>query len=182
MADQRPCRSRVRAKPSTTDDPELGGPERPHHRAWSGGGRERDRRRADHPPVDDRGEVLDGRRRGLDRSGAKALGGVGAVGDAEDAPDRSPTWWIARVEVDVDQVLEIVERDRPDLDVAAGAAAPHVLVVDLGPLQPAAEVDVDRLPLGERVERGVAGLAVAVAGLLPAAERQVRLGAGRARR
>src|SRR5215216_3851572 len=52
------------------------------------------------------------------------------------------------------------------------------LVVDLGPLQAAAEVDIDRLPLGERVERGVAGLAVAVAGLLPTAERQVRLGTG----
>src|SRR6188508_2650899 len=55
-----------------------------------------------------------------------------------------------------------------------GAAS---LVVNLGPLQPSAEVHVDRLPLGERVESGVAGLAVAVAGLLPAAEWQVRLGA-----
>src|SRR4029078_5386333 len=55
------------------------------------------------------------------------------------------------------------------------------LVVDLGPLQPAAEVDVDRLPLGVRVERDVACLAVAVAGLLPAAERQVDLGTRRAR-
>ena len=62
-------------------------------------------------------------------------------------------------------------------------SAGHVrLVVDLGALEAAAEVDVDRLPLGVRVERGVAGLAVAVAGLLPAAEREVRLGAGRARR
>src|SRR5258705_9086099 len=53
------------------------------------------------------------------------------------------------------------------------------LVVDLGALQPAAEIDVDRLPLGVRVERDVAGLAVAVAGLLPATERQVRLRPGR---
>src|SRR6476659_1610894 len=61
------------------------------------------------------------------------------------------------------------------------STAPASLVVNLGALEAAAEVDVDRLPLGERVERRVAGLAVAVAGLLPAAERQVRLGAGRAR-
>src|ERR1700741_4552 len=56
-----------------------------------------------------------------------------------------------------------------------------LLIVNLGALQPAAEVDVDRLPFGEGVEGRVAGLAVAVPGLLPAAERQVRLGAGRAR-
>src|SRR6476660_3332809 len=55
-----------------------------------------------------------------------------------------------------------------------------LLVVNLGPLQPPREVHVDRLPLRVRVERRVAGLAVAVAGLLPAAEWQVRLGAGRA--
>src|SRR4249920_2577619 len=53
------------------------------------------------------------------------------------------------------------------------------LVVDLGALEPAREVDVDRLPLGIRVERDVARLAMAVAGLLPATERQVHLGAGR---
>src|SRR5439155_1772464 len=55
-----------------------------------------------------------------------------------------------------------------------------LLVVDLGALEAPREVDVDRLPLGKRVERGVARLAVAVAGLLPAAEREVRLGARRA--
>src|SRR6187200_2256833 len=55
------------------------------------------------------------------------------------------------------------------------------LVVDLGPLESAAEIDVDRLPLGERVERDVPGLAVAVPRVLPAAEREVRLGARRAR-
>src|SRR5689334_13522956 len=54
------------------------------------------------------------------------------------------------------------------------------LVVDLCPLEPATEVDVDRLPLGVRVEGGVAGLPVAVPGVLPAAEGQMRLGAGRA--
>src|SRR6476661_5961910 len=53
------------------------------------------------------------------------------------------------------------------------------LVVDLCALEPSREVDVDRLPLGVRVERDMARLAVAVAGLLPAAERQVDLGAGR---
>src|SRR3954447_21540099 len=51
------------------------------------------------------------------------------------------------------------------------------LVVDLGSLEPAAEVDVDRLPLRERVERDVARLPVAVARVLPATEREVRLGA-----
>src|SRR5437870_4415112 len=61
-----------------------------------------------------------------------------------------------------------------------GGASELLLVVDLGALQAPREVDVDRLPLGERVERGVTGLAVAVAGLLPAAEWQVRLGARRA--
>jgi len=42
-------------------------------------------------------------------------------------------------------------------------------------------IDVDRLPLGEDVERGLARLAVAVARALDAAERQVHLGADRAR-
>src|SRR5581483_8413615 len=53
--------------------------------------------------------------------------------------------------------------------------------VDLRLLQPARVVDVDRLPLGEDVERRLPGLAVAVTGLLRAAERQVHLGADRAR-
>ena len=53
-------------------------------------------------------------------------------------------------------------------------------VVDLRALELARVVDVDRLPLGEDVERRLAGLAVAVAGRLDAAERQVHLGAGRA--
>src|SRR5690349_9123931 len=57
---------------------------------------------------------------------------------------------------------------------------PTSLVVDLGALQSAAEVDVDRLPFGVRVERDLARLAVTVARLLPAPERQVDLGAGRA--
>src|SRR3989442_12555153 len=68
-------------------------------------------------------------------------------------------------------------------DVTGRIATPRaasLLVVDLGTLQSAAEVDVDRLPLGERVERCVPGLAVAVPGLLPATEREMRLGAGRA--
>src|SRR6185369_7661822 len=59
-------------------------------------------------------------------------------------------------------------------------AAGSLLVVNLGPLQPTAEVDVDRLPFRVRVEGGVAGLAMAVAGLLPTAEREVDLGARRA--
>src|SRR6476469_1156399 len=56
-----------------------------------------------------------------------------------------------------------------------------LLVVDLRALEAPGEVDVDRLPLGVRIEGGMAGLAMAVAGLLPAAEREVRLGAGRPR-
>src|SRR5258705_12152836 len=61
-----------------------------------------------------------------------------------------------------------------------GIARSARLVVDLGALEASREVDVDRLPLGVRVERDMAGLAVAIAGLLPAAEREVDLGAGRA--
>ena len=49
--------------------------------------------------------------------------------------------------------------------------------VDLGALQLARVVDVDALPLAEEVERRLADLAMAVAGRLGAAERQVRLGA-----
>src|SRR3954453_10911781 len=52
--------------------------------------------------------------------------------------------------------------------------------VDLGLLEPARVVHVDRLPLGEDVERGLPRLAVAVARLLGAAEGQVHLGARRA--
>src|SRR5690349_11781938 len=52
------------------------------------------------------------------------------------------------------------------------------VVVDLGALQVAAEIHVDALPLGERVEHGVTGLTVAVAGATGAAERQVGIGAG----
>src|SRR5918994_2253668 len=53
--------------------------------------------------------------------------------------------------------------------------------VDLGLLQLPRVVDVDRLPLGEEVERGLTRLAVAVAGVLDAAEREMHLGADRAR-
>src|SRR5262245_22807693 len=51
-------------------------------------------------------------------------------------------------------------------------------VVDLRPLQAAAEVHVDALPLGERVEHGVARLAVAVSGASGATEGQVSLRPG----
>src|ERR671931_2023240 len=53
--------------------------------------------------------------------------------------------------------------------------------VDLGLLELPGVVDVDRLPLGEDVQRGLARLAVAVPGVLRAAEGQVHLGADRAR-
>src|SRR5262245_37233830 len=58
---------------------------------------------------------------------------------------------------------------------------PELLVVDLGALERAGVVDVDGLPLREHVERGLARLAVAVSGLLDATERQMHLGADRAR-
>ena len=51
--------------------------------------------------------------------------------------------------------------------------------VDLRPCSLPREVDVDRLPLGEDVEARDARLAVAVARVLHAAERQVHLGADR---
>src|SRR5262249_13291777 len=56
-----------------------------------------------------------------------------------------------------------------------------LLRVDLRTLELAAVVDVDRLPLGEYVERRLPGLAVTVAGLLHAAEREVHLSARRSR-
>src|SRR5581483_9753317 len=49
--------------------------------------------------------------------------------------------------------------------------------VDLCALQLARVVDVDRLPLGEDVKRRLAGLAVAVSGVLRPAEREMHLGA-----
>src|SRR6478609_2425990 len=55
------------------------------------------------------------------------------------------------------------------------------LGVDLGLLELARVVDVDRLPLGEEVERGLARLAVPVTRVLDAAEREVHLGPDRAR-
>src|SRR3954468_10339599 len=56
-----------------------------------------------------------------------------------------------------------------------------LLYVDLRSLQLPAEVDVDRLPFREHIERGGAGLAVAVAGVLGAAEWQMHLSANRRR-
>src|SRR5258706_1587315 len=52
------------------------------------------------------------------------------------------------------------------------------IVVDLCPLQMAAEIHVDALPLRERVEHRVSRFAMSVAGAARAAEGQVRLGAG----
>src|SRR5690606_29431470 len=51
----------------------------------------------------------------------------------------------------------------------------HLHLVDLRPLQPAAEIDVDGLPLAVDLQRRGAGLAVAVARGLGAAEGQVYL-------
>src|SRR5437868_2296591 len=53
--------------------------------------------------------------------------------------------------------------------------------VHLGALQLAAVVHVDRLPLGEHVQPGLARLAVAVAGAARAAEGQLDLGSNGAR-
>src|SRR5215212_895898 len=53
--------------------------------------------------------------------------------------------------------------------------------VDLGALQLAGVVDVDRLPFREDVERGLTCLAVAVPRVLGAAEGKVYLGADRTR-
>src|ERR1044072_8907319 len=64
---------------------------------------------------------------------------------------------------------------------SAGTKTTSLRVVDLSLLQLARVVDVDRLPLAEDVERGLARLAVAVARVLRAAEREVHLGADRAR-
>src|SRR5687767_1868533 len=64
---------------------------------------------------------------------------------------------------------------------STSAAGACLLIVNLGALEAAAEVDVDRLPLGVGVERGVAGLAMPVSRFLPATEWQVRLGPRRAR-
>src|SRR5205085_5013833 len=71
-------------------------------------------------------------------------------------------------------------REEPDPRVG-GIGAPLGGGVDLGFLEPPRVVDVDRLPLGEDVERRLAGLAVAVTRLLRPAERQMDLGADRAR-
>src|SRR3954447_6593831 len=67
----------------------------------------------------------------------------------------------------------------PPITMTSGSGR-SLVVVDLRALQLAAVVDVDRLPFGEDIERGLAGFAVAVARLLHAAEREVHLGAGRA--
>src|SRR5688500_2592239 len=53
------------------------------------------------------------------------------------------------------------------------------LCINLCALQRARVIDVDRLPLREYVDSGDARFAVAVPGLLDAAERQVHLGADR---
>src|SRR5690554_2052380 len=50
-----------------------------------------------------------------------------------------------------------------------------LVVVDLGALELAREVDVDRLPLGVEIDRGGAGLAVPVAGALGTTEGEVNL-------
>ena len=73
------------------------------------------------------------------------------------------------------------ERRRAPADASRPAWVYRSSRVDLRPLQLPAEVDVDRLPLREHVERGRAGFAVAVAGRLGAAERQVDFGADRRR-
>src|SRR5882724_10440279 len=67
-------------------------------------------------------------------------------------------------------------RQSPD----RGSRNVSVVSIYLRALQTARVVDVDRLPLREDVESGLPRLAVTVAGVLRAAERQMHLGAGRA--
>src|SRR5208282_1355102 len=57
------------------------------------------------------------------------------------------------------------------------APAPPRGLVDLGALELVGIVDVDGFPLGEEVEGGDGGFAMAVAGLLGSAEGEVRFGA-----
>src|SRR6266849_955312 len=54
-----------------------------------------------------------------------------------------------------------------------GSITSELIVVDLGALELVGIVDVDGLPLGEKVDGSNGGFAVAVAGLLCAAEGQV---------
>src|SRR5229473_7308655 len=54
-----------------------------------------------------------------------------------------------------------------------GSITSELIVIDLGALELVGIVDVDGLPLGEKVDGSNGGFAVAVAGLLGAAERQV---------
>src|SRR4051794_16311409 len=70
----------------------------------------------------------------------------------------------------------------PQRSVLTGSSCTDLrrLVVDLGALEAPGVVDVDRLPLRIGVKRRVPGFAMAVAGALHAAEREVRLGADRA--
>src|SRR5260370_8132298 len=60
-----------------------------------------------------------------------------------------------------------------------GGITSELIVVDLGALELVGIVDVDGLPLGEKVDGGNGGFAVTVAGLLRAAEGQVGFRAGR---
>src|SRR5215208_98139 len=62
-----------------------------------------------------------------------------------------------------------------------GSPRRATLSVDLRLLQLPRVVDVDRLPLAENVERGLPRLAMAVAGVLRAAEGEMHLGSDRAR-
>src|SRR5262245_37614233 len=64
---------------------------------------------------------------------------------------------------------------RPCVDGYASMAMRRWLCVDLGALEAATVIDVNRLPLGEELERTQACLAVAVAGAARAAEGQLDL-------
>src|ERR1700675_4576596 len=57
------------------------------------------------------------------------------------------------------------------------SAATRSGVVDLRALQPIGIIHVYRFPLGVKIQRCLSRLAVAVAGILDSAERQMRLGA-----
>ena len=93
---------------------ELGGRHCPGHVARRWRVRDVDGRGADHDVADHRRDVLAGLAAALDPA-PEADGDRVAIRDVEDLGiDRRVV--ARRVEVDVDQDLEIVERDRPDLD------------------------------------------------------------------
>src|SRR5262245_42481414 len=93
------------------------------------------------------------------RGGPPGLGPLNASREAMGAAGAVPDGWI-RVRKNGGETLRERACGRKCV-VERGRVPAARLVVDLRALQLAAEIDVDALPLGERVEHRVAGLAVA---------------------